>query len=117
MSQISTEFKGQFGVNADEVKKYHAVQPSAVRKEHNAINMIKTAILSHWNSFDAEGDSQYNFITHAYVPQEYVPRILNIDDFGQKLYKDFVAEHINGNVSLWGPVKKQNNAMFLAGNK
>ena len=117
MSQLSTEFKGQFGVNAHKVKKNHPVQPSAVKKEHNAVNKIKAAILSHGNPFDAEGDHLYNFMTHAYVPQESVPRILNIDDIGQKLYEDFVAERINGNVSLWAPVKKQNNAMFLAGNK
>ena len=56
-------------------------------------------------------------MTYAYVHQESVPRILNIDDIGQKLYEDFVAERINGNVSLWALMKKQNNAMFLAGNK
>ena len=117
MSQLSTEFKGQFGVNAHEVKKHHEVLPSAIKREHNAMNKIKAAILSHGNPFDAEGDHLYNFMTYAYVPQESVPRILNIDDIGQKLYEDFVAERINGNVSLWAPMKKQNNVMFLAGNK
>ena len=34
-----------------------------------------------------------------------------------KLYEDYVAERINGDVSLWAPVKKQNNAMFLSGSK
>ena len=33
----------------------------------------------------------YNIITHAYIPDEYVPQILNIDDTGQKLYEDYVA--------------------------
>ncbi|KAH3861014.1 hypothetical protein DPMN_023940 [Dreissena polymorpha] len=74
------------------------------------------AILSHGNPFAAEGDQLYNFITHAYVSQEYVPQILNIDDTGQKLYKDYVAERINGDVSLWAPVKKQNNKNYMSGN-
>ena len=56
-------------------------------------------------------------MTHAYVPQESVPQIFNVDDSGQKLYEDYVAEHINGDVSLWAPVKKQNNAIFLSGSK
>ena len=56
-------------------------------------------------------------ITHAYVPQEYVPQILNIDDIGQKLYEDYVAERINGETSLWAPVKKEKNNMFMSGNK
>ena len=56
-------------------------------------------------------------ITRAYVPQEYVPHILNIDETGQKLYADYVSERINGEISLWAPVKKQNNKMFLSGNK
>ena len=57
-------------------------------------------------------------MTHAYVPQNIrVPQILNIDDVGQRLYEDYVAERINGDVSLWAAVKKQNNTMFLSGNK
>ena len=54
----------------------------------------------------------YNIITYAYIPDEYVPHILTIDDTGQKLYEEYVAERINGDVSLWAPVKKQNNKMY-----
>ena len=110
MSRLSAEFKGQFGVTAHKPQEHHEVQPSAVMKEHDA------AILSHGNPFDAEGDQLYNFMTHAYVPQESVLHILNVDDSGQKLYEDYIAECINGDVSLWAPVKKQNNTMFLSGN-
>ena len=59
----------------------------------------------------------YNVITHAYIPDEYVPQILNINNTGQKLYQDYVSERINGNVSLWAPVKKENNLMYMSGNK
>ena len=97
MSQLST------GVTAHEVKKHHEVQPSDVKK---AMNEIKAAILSYGNPLDADGDNQYNFMTYAYVSQESLPCILNIDDIGQKLYEDFVAERINGNDSLWAPMKK-----------
>ena len=40
-----------------------------------------------------------------------------MDDSGQKLYEDYVAERIIGNVSLWAPVKKQNNKMYMSSNK
>lgn len=73
--------------------------------------------MSHGNPFAAEGDQLYNFITHAYVPPEFVPRILNADDIGQKLYEDYVTERINGDTSLWAPVKKQNNKMYTSGSK
>jgi len=46
-----------------------------------------------------------------------VPYILNIDDTGQKLYEDYVSERINGDVSLWAPVKKEKNMMYMTGNK
>ena len=46
-----------------------------------------------------------------------MPQILNIDDAVQKLYEDYVAERINGDVSLLAPVKKQNNKMYMSGNK
>lgn len=88
MSRLSTEFKGQFGVTAHKSQEHHEVQPSAIKKEHHTVNKIKAAILSHGNPFDAEGDQLYNFMTHAYVPQEGVPQILNVDKKGQKLYEE-----------------------------
>lgn len=117
MSRLSTEFKEQFGLSDDKPKHHHDVQPSAVNKEHEAVNKIKAAILSHGNPFAAEGDQLYNFITHAYIPQESVQQILEIDLTGQKLYEDYITERINGNVSLWAPLKKQNNTMYLSGSK
>ena len=59
----------------------------------------------------------YNLTTHAYVPQEYVLQILNVDDLGKKLYKEYVIERINGDVSLWAPIKKQNNKMCMSASK
>ena len=56
-------------------------------------------------------------MTHAYVPQESVPLILEVDDCGQKLYEYYITERSNGDVSLWAPAKKQSNAMFLSGSK
>ena len=51
------------------------------------------------------------------MPDEFVPQILNIDETGQKLYEQFVADRINGDVSLWAPVKKEQNRMYMSGNK
>ena len=118
MSRLSTEFKGQYGVTVHKAQEHHEVQPSVVKKVHDDVNKIKAAKLDHGNPFDAEGDQLYTFMTHAYVPQNIrVPQILNIDDVGQRLYEDYVAERINGDVSLWEAVKKQNNTMFLSDNK
>lgn len=76
-----------------------------------------SVILSHGNSTTAQGEKLYNMITHAYVPQECVAKILSVDDTGQKLYEDYVSERIIGEVSLWAPVRKENNKMFMSGNK
>ena len=54
---------------------------------------------------------------HKNHPDEYVPQILNIDATGQKLYEEYVSERINGDVSLWAPLKKQSKKMYLSGNK
>jgi len=80
---------------------------SKVKREHGTIIRIKEAIESHGNPFAVEGSAIYNLITHAYISDEYVPQILNIDDTSQKLYEDYVAERINDDVSLWAPVKKR----------
>ena len=116
MSCLSTEFKGQFGLQVNKPG-HHDARPTVVRQEHEAVGKIKAAILSHGNPFTIEGNQLYNLITYTYVPQEYVLQILNVDDIGQKLYKDYVIERINGDVSLWAPVKKQNNKMHMSGSK
>jgi len=82
-----------------------------IKREHNAIDQIKAALLSHGNPFEVEGNQLFNVITNACVPDDFVPQILNIDKTGQKLYEQFVAERINGDVSLWAPVKKEKNRM------
>jgi len=46
-----------------------------------------------------------------------MPQILNIDNISQKLYEDYVSDRINGDVSLWSPVKKENNLLYISGNK
>jgi len=117
MSRLSEEFKGQFGVTSSKTKSHPEVKPAAVRKEHEAVDKTKAAILSRGNPFAAEGDQLYNFITHACVPQENVKQILTVDEQGQQLYEEYVAERINGDVSLWAPVKKQNNPMYMSTNK
>ena len=89
----------------------------AVKKEHDVIGNIKAVILKHGNPFAVEGDKLYNVINHAYIPGEYAPTILNSDVTGQKLYEDYVSDRINGDVSLWAPVKKENNKMFIFANK
>jgi len=115
-------------------QKYHAYQETSrvslaleqlartqnileIRKDHEASDKIKAAMLSNGNPVAAEGDKLYNIITLAYVPQEYVPLILNNDDAGQKLYEGIMSEQINGEISRWGPFKHENNKIFTSGNK
>jgi len=116
LSRLSCKFKGQFGLKESEISEHHGLSPSVVKREHNAIDRIKAAILSHENPFEVEGNQLFNVVTHAYVPEEFVPQILNIDKTGEKLYEEFVAEWINGEVSLWAPVKKEKNRMYKSGN-
>ena len=87
---------------------HHELGPSAVKRTHHDVDKIKAAILSHRNPVIAESSMLYYIITNAYIPDEYVPQILNADITDQKLYEDNVAERINGEVSIWAPVKKEN---------
>jgi len=108
---MSSEFKRQFGIQDNKIREHNGLSPSVVKREHNAIDRIKAAMLSHWNPFEVEGNQLFNVITNAYVPDEFVLHILNVDETGQKLYEQFVADRINGDVSLWAPVKKEQNRM------
>ena len=117
LSRAAKEFKSQFDLERDKTREHHDLEPSAVKKEHDVIDKIKAAILKHENPFAVEVDKLHNVITHAYIPDEYVPTILNADVTGQKAYEDYVSERINGDVGLWAPVKKEKNKMFMSANK
>ena len=117
LSSLAKKFKEQLHTAENKEVEHHDLSPSTIQREHRVISNIKDAILRHGNPFAVEGNSIYNFITHAYIPDEYVPQILNIDAMGQKLYEDYVSERINGDVSLWAPVKRENNKMYMSGIK
>lgn len=116
LSLLLTEFKGQFGITARKPQEHHDLTPSAVRK-----NMRLST--KSWLPYLVMGilllQKVKNFLTswYIYVPREIVPQILNVDEIGQKIHEDYVAECINGEVSLWAPIKKQNNALLLAWSK
>ena len=57
ISRLSTEFKGQFGLQVNKPEGHHDVQLSTIRQERQAVDKIKAAILSHGNPFAAEGTS------------------------------------------------------------
>ena len=111
LSCLSKEFKREVDVGAGKVTEHHDLGPSTIKREHDAIDKIKAAILRHGNLFPTEGDQLHNLITHAYIPDEYVLQILNIDATGEKVYEEYVSERIHG-----APVKKQNKKMYLSGN-
>jgi len=114
---LAKDFKSQFQSAGSQAAAHHDFSPGKVKREHVNINRIKEAIESHGNPFAVDDSAIYNLITHAYIPDEYVPQNLNIDDTGQKLYEDYVSERINGDVSLWTPVKQEKNLMYMSGNK
>ena len=116
LSCLAKEIKDQFRDVGSKAVEHHDLSPSKTKREHGTISRIKDAIQSHGNPFAVEGNMIFTILTHAYIPDEYVPQILNIDDTGQKLYENNVAERVNGDVSLWAPVKKQNNTMNMSGN-
>jgi len=64
MSQVSSEFKRQFGIQDNEIREHHGLSPSVVKHEHNAIDRIKAAILSHENPFEVEGNQLFNVISN-----------------------------------------------------
>ena len=107
LSCLTKDFKSQFYTSESQAAVHHDLSSGKVKREHGTITSIKEAIARHGNPVAVEGSAIYNLITHAYIPDEYVPQILNSDDNGQKLYEDHVSERINGEVSLWTPVKKR----------
>lgn len=107
----------QFNIEKRSAVYHPELSPAAVKRNHEAVTKLKAAILAHGNPFAIEGQALFILITHAYIPDEHVPQILNMDDMGQKMFEEYVSDRINGNVSLWTPMKRQNNKMFTSGNK
>ena len=118
LSCLSEEFKSQVKTNSNNrMMEHHDLRMSSVQRDHSAINKIKATILEHGNPFASDSNKLYNLITQACIPDEFVPQILDVDKKGQKLYEEYVNERINGDVSLWAPVKRVNNQMFQSGMK
>ncbi|KAK7086505.1 hypothetical protein SK128_012263 [Halocaridina rubra] len=117
LSVLAKQFKDQFYITGDQRKEHQDLPQNMIKREHGTITKLKDAIMSHSIPFAVEGDRIYNVIMHAYVPDEYVLQILNIDITGQKLYEEYVSEWINGDVSILAPVRKENDKMYMSGNK
>ena len=81
------------------------IKPSILQKQHNNVNKIRAAILTHENHLDVEGNEIYSLIT-CICSQKLcaVPHIMNPDEVGQRLYENVVAERIHGEVSPWAPI-------------
>ena len=118
MPRMSAEYRRQFRMETlSQLTEHHDLSPNEVSREHSAVDKIKAVIITHGNPFAVEGDRLHNMIIHAYVSDEFVERILNANDTGQKIYGDYVIERINGNICLWAKVTKVGNNMFMSGNK
>ncbi len=116
LSRLVTEYKEQHDIERSTATHHHELYPSAITKEQNATRKIKEAIKLCGNPFEAEEeDTLWNIVTHAYVPQKYVASILDADTHGQELYDDYVKSRLNDNESIWEPVTKENNHMYMSG--
>lgn len=117
LSCLSIKFKDQFNTTDTTRTEHPGVTQSSIQRDHAAVDSIKATILSHGNPVRGEGDQLYNIITGGCIPQEHVHDILHADSIGQKLYEDFVADRINGDVRLWATVKKEKLKTFTSNNK
>lgn len=75
LSRLSKESRSQFDKETDRIREHPELGPSALTRAHGSIDKINAVILSHRNLFTTEGDNLYNVITHAYIPDVYVPHI------------------------------------------
>jgi len=93
--------------------------PTTPYTEHSDVPLYSydffyTAIMSHRNFFSVEDDRTiFNLITLAWVPEQYLLQILNLDDIGQKMYNHYTKENINESVSIWAPVKKRKSHLHF----
>ena len=95
IARFLSEFSEQFqDVTNKEVKIHHELTPSRIKREHTALDKIKSAILSHCNPFTVEGNRLSNLVTHAYVPDECVRQILTNDDVGKGCMKTMLQKEL-----------------------
>ena len=73
LSCKSDDFKRQFDIHTDKATVHPELAHSIIKRDHAAVDSIKTAILRQGNPFDEEVDGLKNFISNAYVLQKYVP--------------------------------------------
>ena len=62
-------------------------------------------------------ETECNLITNAFISDENVSQVLNMDTIGQMFHEEYVSDHIKEDISFWSPMKKLNNKMYMSGNK
>ena len=107
--RLSSEFK-QFNISqcCQNIGAYDH-QPSAIRYEHDAVSKIKAAY--------SAMNLQLKKINCTSSSQEFLSQILSVDETELRLYKDYAADRITRNVSLWVPVKKENSKLYASPKK
>ena len=53
-----------------------------------------------------ESDCVYNTVTKKILPEKFENLFLNHEQEGEKRLKDFISDSIEGNISIWKPLKK-----------
>ena len=61
--------------------------------------------------FNPSGDV-FNVFTKAILPNTLSSDLLKHDEIGNELYSNFIEKHLNGNLSVWKPVKRCNLKTF-----
>ena len=84
--------------------KHHESSASKNKRVTKNVNKLQKFM----NSFDINfenGQKLHNVITKAIIPDSYTNEIISNGEEGQKMYKNFVKERIEGQMSIWFPMK------------
>ena len=107
LSRLALETKDMIGLTSSIQGSHHGVSGSATRRHQKLVDDVSHAWDDYSNPFIQSDEQLFNLVTSAVMPETIKTYLCIQATYGQQLFDEFVANHINSNtVSIWATIKK-----------
>ena len=111
LSALSTEFSNKNQITAEDYPQHY--QMTGLTNQRISNNVKAMIQVHHTFNLDFKDNaSVFNAVSKAVLSAETATDILSHEDIGKEMYKSFVDERVEGEVSIWSTMRKRNLKTF-----
>ena len=116
MNGLSTEFCNRNGISSSKRKHHYQLDGSTQERIKTNFDKLLVSMEMFEVSFE-QSENVFNVVSKRVLPVEESKEFLNHAEIGEKLYQKFVKERIQGDSSVWDPMKRNNLKTFKDNSK